>query len=36
MSLTAGRHTLRFFAPRDGVDLDRVVLSTDPNYAPGG
>ena len=36
LSLTAGRHTLRFFGPRDGVDLDRVVLSTDPNHAPGG
>ncbi|HEV7536152.1 MAG TPA: cellulase family glycosylhydrolase [Acidimicrobiia bacterium] len=36
LPLTAGRHTFRFFGPKTGVDLDRLVLSTDPNHAPGG
>jgi hypothetical protein len=34
LPLTAGRHTFRFFGPKAGVDLDRIVLSTDPANAP--
>lgn len=34
LALTAGRHTLRFFGPPSGVELDRVVLSADAAYAP--
>ncbi|HEY4408611.1 MAG TPA: cellulase family glycosylhydrolase, partial [Acidimicrobiia bacterium] len=37
LSLSAGRHTLRFLGPADGgVDLDRVVLTTDPGCVPDG
>jgi hypothetical protein len=34
MSLTAGRHTLRFFGVAGGVNLDRVLLTAEPGCVP--
>ena len=34
LTLTAGRHTLRFLGAAGGLGLDHVLLSADPNVTP--